>query len=616
MTKYYFFSGKGGVGKTSSACATAVYYATQGKKTLLITTDPASNLGDVFYQEIGHKVTPIQEIEHLWAMEIDPAKATEEYRDRALAPLREVLPAEILDVVAEQLNSPCTEEVASFDRFVDFLNDNEGFEIVIFDTAPTGHTLRMLELPVDWKKHIEEAETGSGQTCMGPVQLLQGAKERYQRAMDVMRDSDQTTFVFVAQPEATPLGETKRSLEELHRLDIYPQQLIINGMIPADQEVSSLFQERKALQQRYIRQVEEEGAFSVIKKVPLLPFEIRGKQALEKLGAILYENDTEMSLISTDQEKKELPAPFMGDTGSEEVIALLRRNEKQRIVLFAGKGGVGKTSMAAVAAVQAAQQGEKTLLVTTDPASHLSQLLEQEIDHTIHEVAGVPGLFATRIHPKKAVEEYREQILSDAREKYTEEMVGVLEEQLDSPCTEEMACFHVFLRYMVDLEDEYDVIVFDTAPTGHTLRLLELPIHWNEEMEKKEKRSALSGEEFFMKEKFQKAMAKLRDTEQTTMAFVVYPEGTPIIEAERAVQELETVDIYTTLVVANLVLPKEECTTPYLQTRYKLQQAHLRMLPEKFKAKIAIQSLLPHEISGVEVLKRVARHLYEGKGES
>ncbi|OYV85204.1 MAG: arsenic-transporting ATPase, partial [Ignavibacteriae bacterium 37-53-5] len=234
-TKYLFFSGKGGVGKTTMACATALHHAREGKKTLIVTTDPASNLADVFETEIGHKITPI--VENLWAMEIDPDKSTEEYRERILAPMRVVMPDSVMAVLEEQFNSPCTTEIASFDRFVDFMTlEKEGeaaeYDVIIFDTAPTGHTIRLLELPVDWSRHIEESAKGSGNTCIGPVASIQENKAKYDEATRLLADPESTTFVFVLQPEETSVYETVRSTHELREIGVKNIELVINGILP------------------------------------------------------------------------------------------------------------------------------------------------------------------------------------------------------------------------------------------------------------------------------------------------------------------------------------------------------------------------------------------------
>src|SRR5512136_2279321 len=239
QTQFIFFAGKGGVGKTTMACATAYHYAQSGHRTLIITTDPASNLADVFESEIGHKITPLR-VHNLWAMEIDPDRSTEEYRERVLAPMRSVMPAEVLKVLEEQFHSPCTTEIASFDRFVDFMvaeQADEGtakYDVVIFDTAPTGHTIRLLELPVDWSKHIEESAKGSGNTCIGPVASIQEHKHKYDEATRLLGDPTRTTFMFVLQPDGTAMYETKRSSEELRTIGVKQIELIVNGVLPQD----------------------------------------------------------------------------------------------------------------------------------------------------------------------------------------------------------------------------------------------------------------------------------------------------------------------------------------------------------------------------------------------
>ncbi|MGQ9554674.1 MAG: ArsA family ATPase [Anaerolineae bacterium] len=290
---FTFFSGKGGVGKTSMACTTAVRHADEGRRTLIVTTDPASNLSDVFEQPIGHKITPIEGIANLWAMEIDSDRATEEYIDQAMAPIRAAFPPEIVQVMEEQMSGPCTAEVAAFDRFVDFLETGEDdqakvgrFDVVIFDTAPTGHTLRLLELPAAWSHSIEEASGGSGQTCIGPAAAIQEAKQKYDRALETMRDPDQTTFIFVLQPEATAIKETQRATMELAKLGIHTHELIVNGVIPAEEASNAFFAARVAMQAGYLEQIEAELPLPA-RRMPLLSGEIRGVERLREVTALV-----------------------------------------------------------------------------------------------------------------------------------------------------------------------------------------------------------------------------------------------------------------------------------------------------------------------------------------
>lgn len=293
--RFVFFSGKGGVGKTSMASSTAVYYAERGLKTLIVTTDPAANLSDVFEQEIGHKVTQINGVPKLFAMEIDSDEATAEYRERALAPIREAFGDEMVAIMEEQLNSPCTEEMASFDKFTDFMDSDE-YDIVIFDTAPTGHTIRLLELPVDWSKHIEESSKGSGQTCMGPVQNIQDSKEKYDRAVKLLQDKEKTHFIFVLQPEATPIKETIRSAKELGEIGINTTEVIVNGVLPEEELLNPFFKKRGEMQKKYIQQINEEIPLPK-RKMQLLAEEIRGVEILEKVADQLYNQQEAVNQI-------------------------------------------------------------------------------------------------------------------------------------------------------------------------------------------------------------------------------------------------------------------------------------------------------------------------------
>lgn len=290
QSRFAFFSGKGGVGKTSMASATAVYYAHRGEKTLIVTTDPASNLADVFEQEIGHKVTKISGIENLWAMEIDADKATAEYKENALAPLRDLFPEEMLKVFEEQLNSPCTEEMAAFDKFIEFMH-NPDFDVIIFDTAPTGHTLRLLELPADWSKHIEASKEGSGQTCMGPVTMLEESKARYDEAVELMKDQTRTRFIFVVQPEATPIAETKRSAAELEeKIGIKGTELIINGILPEEACIDPFFAKRYQVQMKYVEQIKREISLPA-KLMYLRERDLRGIPILREVAQELYQEE-------------------------------------------------------------------------------------------------------------------------------------------------------------------------------------------------------------------------------------------------------------------------------------------------------------------------------------
>ncbi|MCX6063540.1 MAG: ArsA family ATPase [Caldiserica bacterium] len=289
--EYIFFSGKGGVGKTSMASTTAVYHADQGKKTLIVTTDPASNLADVFEQAIGHHVTPITGVPNLWAMEIDPDEATREYKERSLAPMRGLFDAEMLTVVEEQLSGPCTEEMASFDKFTDFMED-ENWDVIIFDTAPTGHTLRLLELPIEWSKHIRDSAQGSGQTCMGPVALIQESKKKYDDAIARLRDTSRTKFIFVMQAEQTSLEETSRSVTELATLGVATSSIIVNGLVPEAETVNPFFRKRRDMQLTYLARAKQLYAGTPVQTMELLDSEIKGLAMFRKVAPMLFQGGT------------------------------------------------------------------------------------------------------------------------------------------------------------------------------------------------------------------------------------------------------------------------------------------------------------------------------------
>ncbi len=609
QTNFYFFSGKGGVGKTTMSAATAVYEAKKGKRTLIITTDPASNLADVFEQPIGHKITQIKGIKNLSAIELDPDQATAEYREKTLAPLRGLISAENFKVLEEQLNSPCTAEMASFDRFTDFLEKSK-FKIVIFDTAPTGHTLRLLELPVEWSGVIEKAtnDQGGGQTCIGPAAALAESKAKFDRAITAMRDPGQTTFVFVLRPEMTPLYEAKRSITELSKLEITSQELIVNGIYPKSACNNPFMLRRYAKQQKFLQKIKE--TFSTpTTLIELEPGEIKGEKLLQSIGKKLYDKpvklaDYEPEKITTPENKPNKNIPQI----NKKITKLLKpKNGNRRTIFFAGKGGVGKTSISAATGMWTANQGYKTLLLTTDPASHLGQIFETEISNKPTELEN--NLWVARIDAQEATEDYKEKILTEARQKYDKNRVIAIEEELNSPCTEEMATFEKFIEFAT--LKNFEVTIFDTAPTGHTLRLLELPVDWNKQLEIKTFTSTGETEvDKITKSRFKEVIDMMQDGNQTTFSFVMYPELTPIEEASRAMEELKTIDISTNMVIANFILPESIITNNYLKKRKLMQDKYLTEMDKRFAAPIAKLPLLPDDLVGKEKLKRAGFMLY------
>ncbi len=608
MTRYIFFSGKGGVGKTTMASASAVHYAMNSKKTLIVTTDPASNLADVFEQEIGHKITPIRGIKSLWAMEIEPDKATKEYKEKIIAPYREIMPEDVIASLEENLSGPCTTEMAAFDRFIDFMEGDE-YDIIIFDTAPTGHTIRLLQLPVDWSKHIQEAASGSGQTCLGPVQTIQDSKDKYDRATALLKDSEKTTFIFVMRPEELSLYETQRASKELETIGIVSGELIINGILPEEVCGIEFFKKKYEAQQNIIRQAE-----SLINKPKQFMFlrdnEVKGSKALESVADELF-NGRKPSFQSgightpfaaVALERADIDSLWLPDNTTSHVKSgsPLNTEGKTKSLFFTGKGGVGKTTVSCMAALFNAQKGYKTLLVTTDPAAHIGEVLNVKVGSDPSKVTD--NLYAVMVDQKAAFQEYKEKVLSEAQGKYSEDMLAAMDEELNSPCTEEMAAFDKFIQFIES--NEYQTIVFDTAPTGHTLRLLELPFDYAKQVEM----MAGTGDNVAVKDvaqnRFKKIIQTLRDKDRTLFAFVLYPESTPILESYRAMVDLRNAGIDTQLIVANLILTERVCINDFFKNRQQMQVKYLKEIKQKFNLPVLQIPLMQDEIKGFELLKK------------
>lgn len=590
MTRFIFFSGKGGVGKTTMAAASAIHFAATGRKTLIVSTDPASNLADVLEQEIGHKVTPIKGIDHLWAMEIDPDKATREYKERLIGPFRQIMPEEVIASLEEQFNSPCTTEIASFDRFVDFMG-SDGYEVLIFDTAPTGHTIRLLTLPVDWSKHIEESAKGSGQTCIGPVQAVQESKEKYDRATALLKNPDQTTFVFVMRPEELSLYETLRAAKELEAIGLKTKEIIINGILPEEVCGVEFFRRKYEAQQRIIRETE-----NILRKpqrhIFLRDSEVKGIAALQNMAEELFNGKSP----SVKARRETAPVTFARKKPDLEHLWLPQEGTKA--IFFTGKGGVGKTTVSCITALYLSRKGFNTLLVTTDPAAHIGKVLDMKVGSEPTKVA--ENLYAVMIDQKEAFRQYKEKVLTEARGRYSEDMLAAMEEELNSPCTEEMAAFDRFAQFLES--QDYQVIVFDTAPTGHTLRLLSLPFDYAQQVEMMISAAEGLGAKEAAQKRFQEIIQRLKDKRRTVFCLVLYPESTPIMESYRAMLDWQEAGIATQLVVANMVLPEEVCVHDFFKNRKHMQLKYLEEIKERFNLPVLLFPLMLEEIKGLEGL--------------
>jgi arsenite-transporting ATPase len=621
LTRYIFFSGKGGVGKTTIASATAVHYALTGKKTLIVTTDPASNLADIFEQEIGHRVTPVKGVgpnnsSLLSAMEIDPDEATREYKEGIIGPFRETMPDDVIASLEENLSGPCTTEMASFDRFIDFMERDE-YDVIVFDTAPTGHTLRLLQLPVDWSKHIEESAKGSGRTCLGPVQSIQESKDKYDRAVSFLKDPDRTTFIFVMRPEELSLYETLRAKNELETIEISSGELIINGVLPEDVCEMPFFRKKYEMQQAVLKKAD-----SVINKpkrrMLLRDWEVNGIEALKEVagelfnGAGVQKGDAEMKVSAWADKTNSFDAykihPSLIETDKPDIDRIFLPDRGTKALFFTGKGGVGKTTVSCVTAVYTSQKGFRTLIVTTDPAAHIGEVFGLKINDEPIEVSH--NLFAVMIDQEKAFVEYRESILEEAAGKYSEDLIAAMDEELSSPCIKEMAAFDKFIRFIES--SAYDIIVFDTAPTGHTLRLLDLPFSYAKQAEMMIATAEGAKVKSKTENRFRKIIATLRDRKQTAFCLVLYPESTPVLESYRAMEDLKEAGIRTQLVVANMLLPEKVCVNDFFRNRLHMQLEYLGEIREKFNLPVLRFPLMENEMTGIEELKKASGNFQRG----
>ena len=367
LTPFLFFTGKGGVGKTSTACATAVSLAEEGKKVLLVSTDPASNLQDVFDVELTNKPTPIPSIENLSVANIDPEISAKEYKDNVVGPYRDKLPEAVINQMEEQLSGACTVEISAFDEFSSLLTDegiSQTYDHVIFDTAPTGHTLRLLQLPTAWSGFLDENTHGA--SCLGPLAGLEAKKEMYSAAVQSLSDPKQTTLMLVTRPEVSPLLEITKASKELGEIGINNQTLLVNGIMKnyvKEDETSTAFYQR---QQQALTSMPDDLKNIPTYEIQLAPFNIAGIENMRRLFDETFSNDHEKESFI------DIETPHL-----QKLIDDVQES-KQRIIFTMGKGGVGKTTVAAAIAIGLSERGEKVHLTTTDPAAHIDEVLNHQ----------------------------------------------------------------------------------------------------------------------------------------------------------------------------------------------------------------------------------------------
>lgn len=567
LTKYLFFTGKGGVGKTSTACATAIMLADQGKRIMLVSTDPASNLQDVFDTKLNNKGVQIKEVPNLIVANFEPEAAAREYKESVVGPYRGKLPEVVIKNMEEQLSGSCTVEIAAFNEFSNFITDEkvkDKFDHIIFDTAPTGHTLRMLQLPSAWSNFISESTHGA--SCLGQLAGLESKKEVYKSAVKTLADESATTLILISRPETAPLKEAERASKELQDIGVNNQILVINGILKnADDNLSKdIFNK----QQMALEDIPEHLKKLVAFEIPLRPYNVTG---LENIRAFLKEDN-----IKYSNEKLQVNEIPKLNSIVEDLY-----NSNKKVIFTMGKGGVGKTTIAATIALGLAKKGKKVHLTTTDPAAHLKFVLHESY-----------GITISSIDEKIELEKYREEVLSKARETMSEEDIEYVEEDLRSPCTQEIAVFRAFAQIVEKSENE--VVVIDTAPTGHTLLLLDSTESYNREIQRSQ------GD---VPESVRKLLPKLRNADETEVIIVTLAEATPVYEAMRLEEDLKRAGIKSKWWVINSSLYAANTTNNILKAKASNDIVWINKVNEISKGNFAVIEWKAEEIKDDKLLK-------------
>jgi len=567
LTKYLFFTGKGGVGKTSTACAIAVALADQGKKIMLVSTDPASNLQDVFNTQLDNKGVQIKEVPNLTVANFEPEKAAAEYKESVIAPYRGKLPEAVINNMEEQLSGSCTVEIAAFNEFSSFITDEKAskeYDHIIFDTAPTGHTLRMLQLPSAWTNFISENTHGA--SCLGQLSGLEDKKEIYKHAVENLSDGKKTTLILVSRPEESALKEAERASIELQDIGVNNQLLVINGVLKVhDDELStSIYNKQKSALDNMPEGIKSIQAF----EIPLRPYNVTG---IENVRAFFSSDNIKHSteVLNVDQ------IPNLND-----VIEDLCKSDK-KVIFTMGKGGVGKTTIAATVALELAKKGKKVHLTTTDPAAHLKFVLEESY-----------GITISSIDEKKELEKYKAEVLSKARETMSGDDLAYIEEDLRSPCTQEIAVFRAFAEIVERSENE--VVVIDTAPTGHTLLLLDSTQSYHKEIQRSQGDTP---------ESVKNLLPKLRDEKHTEVLIITLPEATPVYEAIRLKEDLERADIFVKWWVINSSFYATNTTNDILKVKAGNEVGWINKVNEVSKGNFAVIKWVPEEVKGESLSK-------------
>lgn len=560
LTKYLFFTGKGGVGKTSTACATAVALADEGKKVLLISTDPASNLQDVFETELDGKAKPIKGVDNLEVINLDPLEAAHNYKESVVAPFRGKLPDSVIESMEEQLSGSCTVEIAAFNEFSNFITNskiNTDYNHIIFDTAPTGHTLRMLQLPSAWTDFISESTHGA--SCLGQLSGLEAKKETYKKAVENLSDKSLTTLVLVTRPDKTPLNEVARASKELSEIGIKNQILVINGILENyDDDLSeSIFNKQKLALENMPDMLTEFDTYTIA----LRSYNITGIESIRNL----------LKKDRINEQKVEVEGKLFN---LDNVVSDLVKNNR-KVIFTMGKGGVGKTTIASSVALKLSKLGKKVHLATTDPADHIKFMIDSS-----------SGISMSHIDEKEELKKYQDEILENARKTMSEDDVAYIEEDLRSPCTQEIAVFRAFAELVEKADDE--IVVIDTAPTGHTLLLLDSTLSYHQEVQRTQGQ---------IPESVKNLLPRLRG-EETEVLIVSLAEATPFYEASRLEEDLTRASIHTNWWIVNSSLYKANPGNKMLSAKANEEVKWINKILDHTSGKLAVIEWTKEDLCG------------------
>ncbi|HHP2705662.1 MULTISPECIES: arsenical pump-driving ATPase [Haemophilus] len=550
LTKYLFFTGKGGVGKTSTACATAVALADEGKKVLLISTDPASNLQDVFETELDGKAKPIKGVDNLEVINLDPLEAAHNYKESVVGPFRGKLPDSVIENMEEQLSGSCTVEIAAFNEFSNFITNsklNTDYNHIIFDTAPTGHTLRMLQLPSAWSDFISESTHGA--SCLGQLSGLETKKETYKKAVENLSDKSLTTLVLVTRPDKTPLNEVARASKELSEIGIKNQILVINCVLENyDDDLSeSIFNKQKLALENMPEMLTEFDTYTIA----LRSYNITGIDSIRNL----------LKKDQINEQKVEVKGKLFN---LDDVVSDLIKNNR-KVIFTMGKGGVGKTTIASSVALKLSKLGKKVHLATTDPADHIKFMIDSS-----------SGISMSHIDEKEELKKYQDEVLGNARKTMSEDDVAYIEEDLRSPCTQEIAVFRAFAELVEKADDE--IVVIDTAPTGHTLLLLDSTLSYHQEVQRTQGQ---------VPESVKNLLPRLRG-EETEVLIVSLAEATPFYEAYRLEEDLTRASIHTNWWIVNSSLYKANPSNKMLSAKANEEVKWINKILDHTSGKLAV----------------------------